>query len=83
MLWIFVISLVFKKICKQLGYLTMEKVSLQNLKPTFPVISRIFDFEYHGQTSLKVALMFGLVFMKFRKLKSLHRENKKLDLYKT
>ena len=27
--------------------------------------------------------MFGLVFMKIRKLKSLHQENKKLDLHKT
>ena len=42
----------------------------------------MFDPEYHGQTSVKVELvMFELVFMKFRKLRSLYREKKKLDIF--
>ena len=50
----------------------------------FFVVLQIFDLECHGQTSVKVKLvMFGFVFMKFRKLKSLCWENKKLDLHKT
>ena len=50
----------------------------------FPVTLPIFDFQCHRQTSIKVALvMFGLVFMKFRKLRSLYRQNKKVDLHKT
>ena len=32
--------------------LNPEKVSLQNWKPIFPVISRILYNEWHGQTSL-------------------------------
>ena len=56
-----------------------QKISLQNLKPLFPLILRIFDLECHDQTSLKVAH----VFMKFRKLESLHMENKKLHHHKT
>ena len=61
--------------------------SLQNLQLIFIVILRIFVPECHGQTFVKVELvMFGLIFMKFRKLRklrSLCRENKKLDLHKT
>ena len=40
----------------------------------------MFDLECHGQTSVKIELlMFGLVSMIFRKLRSLYRENEKLD----
>ena len=61
-----------------------QKISLQNFKPLFPLILRIFDLECHGQTSLKVAFVkFAHVFMKFRKLESLHMENKKLHCHKT
>ena len=61
------------------GYSPSKKY-VKNLKLIFPVILRVFDLEYHGQTSVKVELvMFRLVFMKFRKLRSLYRENKKLD----
>ena len=63
---------------------TLKKVGLQNLKVIFLVILRIVDLECHDQTCVKVELVvFGLVFMKFRKLRSLYRENKKLDLHKT
>ena len=56
-----------------------QKISLQNFKPLFPLILRIFDLECHGQTSLKVDFVkFAPVFIKFRKLESLHMENKKL-----
>ena len=65
---------------------TLKKVRLQNLQLSFIVTLRIFDLECHGQT-VKVALvelvMFDLIFMKFRKLRSLYRENKKLNLHKT
>ena len=55
---------------------------MQNFKPLFPVILRIFDLECHGQASLKVAIVkFDPAFMKFRKLKSL--KNKELDRHKT
>ena len=61
-----------------------QKISLQNFKPLFPLILQIFDLECHGQTSLKVAFVkFAHVFMKFRKLESLHMENKKLHCHKT
>ena len=61
-----------------------QKISLQNFKPLFPLILQIFDLECHGQTSLKVAFVkFAHVFMKFRKLESLHMENKKLHRHKT
>ena len=61
-----------------------QKISLQNFKPLFPLILRIFDLECHGQTFLKVAFVkFALVFMKFRKLESLHMESKKLHRHKT
>ena len=55
-----------------------QKINLQNFKPPFPLILRIFDLECHDQTSLKVAH----VFMKFRKLESLHMENKNLHRHK-
>ena len=61
-----------------------KKLRVQNFIPVFPVISRIFDLECHKQTSLTVVyVMFRLVFVNLRKLKSLHLENKKLDLHKT
>ena len=54
------------------------------LKLIFPIILRVFDFECHGQTSVKVELlMFRLVFMKFRKLRIPYQENEKLDPRKT
>ena len=43
----------------------------------------VFDLECHGQTSAKVELLFWFLFMKFRKLRSLYRENEKLDPRKT
>ena len=61
-----------------------QKICLQNLKLIFLAILRTFDLECHGQISVKVELvMFGLIFMNFRKLRNLYRENKKLDLHKT
>ena len=60
-----------------------QKVSSQNFNPILPVIWRIFDLEYHGQTSAKVAFaIFGFVFMLLKKLKILHQENKTLNLHK-
>ena len=60
-----------------------QKISLQNFNPLFPLILQIFDLECHGQTSLKVVFVkFSHVFMKFRKLESLHMENKKLHHHK-
>ena len=53
--------------------LNPEKVSLQNWKPIFPVISRILYNEWHGQTSLKFACVrFCLFFIKLKKLKNLY-----------
>ena len=44
----------------------------------------ILDLECHGQTFIKIELvMYGLRFMKFRKLRSICQEKKKLDLQKT
>ena len=57
---------------------TLKNIRLQNIKLIFPVILRIFDLESHSQISVKAE-----VFKKFRKLKSLYRKNKKLDLDKT
>ena len=49
---------------------------MQNFVPIFPEILRFFNLEYHGQPSLEVEfVIFGLVFMKFRKLKIPHRES--------
>ena len=60
-----------------------QKISLQNFNPLFPLILRIFDLECHSQTSLKASFVtFAQVFMKFRKLESLHMENKKLHHHK-
>ena len=61
--------------------MTHKKVSLQSFKAIFRVVFCIFDLKCYTQTS-PWFVMFRLVFMKFRKLKSLHRENKKLDLNK-
>ena len=56
---------------------------MQNFKPIFPGILQSFGPECHSQTSYTVAFfMFGLVFMKFRKLKDLHREKENLNLFK-
>ena len=70
--------------CKEFGYLPARKVSLQNIKPIFAVIQQVFDLECHGQASLKVMFsLFGLGFLKFRKLKIIHTGKKELDLHKT
>ena len=59
-------------------------MKLVNFKPFFSIILRNFDLKCYGQASLKIVfVMFGLVFMKFRKLKSFHRENKIIDRHKT
>ena len=61
-----------------------QKSTFANSQVIFLVILRIFDLECHGQTSVKVDLVtLGLVFRKFRTLRSLCRENKKLGLHKT
>ena len=58
--------LYLKKTPKLFGYLPTKKLSMQNLKPIFPEILRIFDLEYHAQTSLKFTfVMFGFAFIKF------------------
>ena len=58
---------------------TPQKVSLQNWKPIFPVISRILNIEQRSQTSLKFACVrFWLFFVKFKELKTLYWENKNL-----
>ena len=79
---IFLFHLYIRKIVNSLlNY--PQKISLQNFKSLFPLILRFFDLECHGQTSLKVAFVkFANVFMKFRKLESLHMENKKLHHHK-
>ena len=39
----------------------------------FPVVLQIYKLECHNQISIKVAfVIFGSVFMKFRKLENLH-----------
>ena len=61
-----------------------QKLRLQNLKLIFLVTLRSFDHECHIQSTVKIELVtFVLVSVKFRKLRSLYRENKKLDLHKT
>ena len=61
-----------------------QKLRLQNLKLIFLVTLRSFDLECHIQSTVKIELVtFVLVSVKFRKLRSLYRENKKLDLHKT
>ena len=70
---ILLFRLYFGKFANNLLNYTQKERNLQNFKPVFPVILRIFDHECHGETSLKVAsLKFVHVFMKYRKLKSLH-----------
>ena len=65
-----------------------QQISLQNFKPIFPLILRLFDLECHGQTSLIVAFVkFAQVFMKFRKLESLQTKHqvqlkKKMEKHK-
>lgn len=61
-----------------------KELRLPNIESIFPLILRIFDHECNGQTSLNVAfVMFGPVFMKVRKLKNTHCENKTFDIHKT
>ena len=51
--------------------------SLLNYPQLFQIVLRIFDLECHGQAPLKIAFVkFGHIFRKFRKLRSLHLENK-------
>lgn len=48
-----------------------------------PILPEVLRIKCHGQTSLKVALvMLGLIFMSFRKLKSIDRKNENLDVHK-
>ena len=76
--------LYFGKFVNSLLNYPQKEISLQNFKPIFPLILRIFDQEYHRETSLKVAsVKFIHVFVKFRKLESLLYENIKLDHHKT
>ena len=70
---ILLFRLYFGKFANNLLNYTQKERNLQNFKPLFPVILRIFDHECHVETSLKVAcLKFVHVFLKYRKLKSLH-----------
>ena len=73
---IFLFHLYIRKFVNSLlNYL--QQISLQNFKPLFPLILRLFDLECHGQTSLIVAFVkFAQVFMKLRKLESLQTETK-------
>ena len=81
---ILLFSLYLRKYANNLVIHPPKKKRLQNLQLIFLVILRTFVLECHGQTSVKVELvMFALVFKKFRKLRSLCRENKKLNLRKT
>ena len=70
---ILLFHLYFGKLVNSLLNYPQKERSLQNFKSLFPVILRIFDHECHGETSLKVAsVKLVHVFMKFRKLESLH-----------
>ena len=72
----------FKKTCEQFDYLLAKKVA--EFQGNLSRMLGNFDLESYGQTSVKVALVkFGLVFMKLKQLKCLHRENKNIDLHKT
>ena len=63
---------------------TIIKVRFESLQILQLTFLQIFDLECHRQTFVKLELAkFVLAFMKFRKLRSLCRENKKLDLHKT
>ena len=58
---------------------TLKKVRLQNLRLIFQVILRIFDLQYYGQIPVKIELViYGLILMTFRKLRSLYREENSL-----
>ena len=58
---------------------TLKKVRLQNLRLIFQVILRIFDLQYYGQIPVKIELViYGLILMIFRKLRSLYREENSL-----
>ena len=67
-----------KLVVRKFDHSPTKKDSLQNFKPIFAVVLQVFELECHGQASLKVEfVLFGLVFMKFRKFKILHQESKK------
>ena len=58
---------------------TLKKVRLQNLRLIFQVILRIFDLQYYGQIPVKIELViYELILMTFRKLRSLYREENSL-----
>ena len=58
---------------------TLKKVRLQNFRLIFQVILRIFDLQYYGQIPVKIELViYGLILMTFRKLRSLYREENSL-----
>ena len=70
------------KIFQEFGH--TKELCLPSVESIFSLILRMFDHECNGQTSVNVAfVMFGPVFIKFRKLKTTHCENKKLDIHKT
>ena len=70
---ILLFRLYFGKFVNSLLNYPQKEKSLQNFKLLFPVILRIFDQECHDETSLKVvSVKFVHIFMKFRKLESLH-----------
>ena len=78
---IFLFHLYCRKSVNSLLNYTQNKLS--KFLATFSINLWIFDLECHGQAPLKIVFVkFGNVFMKFRKLKSLHLENKKLDCHK-
>ena len=70
-----------KKNLNNLVIYSQKKIKLHNFKTIFTVVLRAFDLESYGQTSLKtVFVMFGLVFMKPKKLKGLHKEKNLISI---
>ena len=53
---IFLFCLYIRKFVNSLLSYPQIKKSLQNFKPLFPLLLRIFDLECHGQASLKLPL---------------------------
>ena len=75
---IFLFRLHFRKFVNSLLNYPLNK--LAKFLSTFS--SNFINFWPHSQASLKIAFVkFGHIFMKFRKLKNLQLENKKLDCH--
>ena len=71
----------FLLFCLNLRKFLNNLIIYKNLNYIFSVFLPTFYFDRYFQTSLKVAsVTFGLIFMKFKKLKDLHQENEKIDL---